>query len=126
MSDNEWIRLTSKLNAEHTTESGTTTLAEYRYRPDNEYGLCHELRNVYEGRVLPSSAVDDALYFTTAELANIPIIKALAEAADFAQRTMNDYGNATNWPPDMSMEYATAINKLRDALVFWKEKDDAV
>ena len=124
MSDNNWLRLTSKLDAEHTAESWTTTLAEYRYRPDNEYGLVHELRNVCGGEALRPSAVDDALYFTTAELAAIPIVKALVEAADFAQRTMNDYGNATNWPPDMPMDYATAINKLRDAVVFWKEAPD--
>ena len=90
MSDNEWIRLTSKLNAEHTTESGTTTLAEYRYRPDNEYGLVHELRNVCGGEALRPSAVDDALYFTTAELAAIPIVKALVE-------TLREFEEADIW-----------------------------
>ena len=67
------------------------------------------------------------LLFVEAEPADLlkdERVKALLKAADFAQRTMNDYGNATNWPPDMPMEYATAINKLRDAVVFWKEAPD--
>jgi len=66
----------------------------------------------------------NSLELSTAELAAIPIVKALVEAADFAQRTMNDYGNAINWPSDMPMEYATAINKLRDAVLSWKEAAD--
>ena len=90
VNDNNWVRLTPKLNAEHPMEPWTTTLAEYRHRPDNEYGLCHELRNVYEGRVLPSSAVDDAVYFTTAELGEIPIIKALANTARNQAQTLRN------------------------------------
>lgn len=41
---------------------------------------------------------------------------ALLVACKLAARVMNDYGNATNWPPDMPMEYAEAVNALRAAI----------
>ena len=123
MSDNEWIRLTSKLNAEDTTESGITTLAEYRHRPDNEYGLCHELRNVYEGRVLPSSAVDDALYFTTGELANIPIVDALLAANRAQAQTLRNL--AVGWlTGDARVIALNAAEVLDTARAPFGEADD--
>ena len=117
VSESDWIRLTPKLVRGEPPD----TIAEYGKRALSPY--CHLLRNVRQDG--PMRVRDDgALEFSSAELAAIPIVKALVETADFAQRTMNEYGNATNWPPDMPMEYATAINKLRDAVVFWKEATD--
>ena len=125
VSDNEWVRLTSALNAEDTTESWTTTLAEYRYRPDNEYGLVHELRNVCGGEALRPSAVDDALYFTTAELAAIPIVKALVKAArktrtrlekdyraDAERRSILSGLGVSEWPTFMPSEWHWLNNAL--------------
>lgn len=43
-------------------------------------------------------------------------VAALVNACRVAAITMNDYGNTANWPPDMPMEYAEAINGLRTAL----------
>lgn len=33
-----------------------------------------------------------------------------------AARVMNEYGNITNWPPEMPAEYAEVINELRSGV----------
>jgi hypothetical protein len=40
----------------------------------------------------------------------------LLEAARFAVKIMLDWGNAINWPVEMPMSYAEAINQLNAAI----------
>jgi len=109
MSDNEWVQLTPE------GDDRFPSCMYLRWPKDRTYR--YWLKAGFAEMELTNA---EALAFAR----QLPEVKALVEAVDFAQRTMNDYGNATNWPPDMPMEYATAINKLRDAVVFWKEATD--
>ena len=73
VSESDWIRLTPKLVRGEPPD----TIAEYGKRALSPY--CHLLRNVRQDG--PMRVRDDgALEFSSAELAAIPIVKALMEA----------------------------------------------
>ena len=122
MSEMEWLKLTPD-DAEYQSR------AEYGNRPDFPHGMVHVLRNMQRNESdLSPLPYGHGLYFTTAELAAIPIVKALVEAArktrtrlekdyraDAEHRSILSGLGVSEWPTFMPSEW----HWLNDALERW-------
>ena len=87
MSEMEWLKLTPD-DAEYQSS------AEYSNQSGFPHGMVHVLRNVQRNESdLPPLPYGHGLYLTSAELAAIPIAKALVEAVRPAYRA--------RWPHDL-------------------------
>ena len=118
MSESEWIRLTPKNMA---AEWGTWA----EYRPVDHPQIRHALRNGGNVNAICAKGIEGQLFFSTAELAAIPIVKALAEAARRVNNTfygmlLRDWGHPDDWP---NAHGKVVYEELKAALAQWEADD---